>query len=172
MVAIILQLLIMAALVWTLRILLRGAPYMPSKPQAITEQVKLSGAAPGKKIAEIGSGDGRVAIALAQAGATVDGYENNPVLVRKSRRAAERAGVGELVTFHRRDLWKVNYAGYDAVVVFGFTYLMKRLSKKLAREMKPGTIIVSNAFKIPGWTPVEQGKSVLKYLVPNTDQTE
>ena len=171
-IAIILELLIVVGLVVVLRILLRGAPYLPSKPRAITEQVQLSGAAPGKRIAEIGSGDGRVAIALAKAGATVDGYENNPLLIKRSRQAAETAGVSQLVTFHRRDLWKVNYAEYDAVVVFGFTYLMKRLSRKLAAEMKPGTVIVSNAFRISEWEPVEQGSSALKYLVPKRSGRE
>lgn len=172
MLAIILQLAIIAGLVLALRLLLRGAPFLPSKPQAIREQVAFAGAVRGRRIAEIGSGDGRVAIALARAGATVDGYENNPLLVRRSRRAATAAGVADRVSFHRRDLWKVDYAGYDAVVVFGMSHLMRRLSRKLAREMAPGTVIVSNAFHIPGWVPVEEGTSALKYVVPDHDSRD
>ena len=162
--AILLQILVLVGLAAVLRILLRGAPYLPSKPMAIREQVEFSEARNGFRIAELGSGDGRVVVALAQAGATVHGYENNPALVAASRRRITAAGVGDRATVTRCDLWKVDYSDYDAVVVFGMSHIMKKLSRKLKSELQPGAIVVSNAFPLPGWNEVARGESAIKYV--------
>jgi protein-L-isoaspartate O-methyltransferase len=159
----ILYLLVLAGLLYLLRIVLRGAPYLPSKPVAIREMVEYSRAQPGRRIAELGSGDGRVVIALAQAGAQVDGYENNPLLVWWSRRRIAAAGVGDRAQIYRRDLWKVDLAPYDAIVVFGFTHLMDRLGRKISREGKARVIVVSNAFAIPSLRETARGAQTITY---------
>jgi protein-L-isoaspartate O-methyltransferase len=163
MLAVILDLLILAGLLWLLRVLLRGAPYLPSKPAAITEMVRFSGAGRGVHIAELGSGDGRVMIALADAGATVTGYENNPLLVWWSRRRIKAAGLADRAQVRRGDLWKSDLSGYDAIVVFGFTHLMDRLGQKIDREGKPDVVVVSNAFKIPSLRETQRGIQTIVY---------
>lgn len=165
MIGVIFELLILAGLVLALRIALRGAPYLPSKHDAITEMVAFAKAAPGRRIAELGSGDGRVAIALAEAGATVDGYELSRLLARQSRRKVAAAGLTDRVTIHRQDLWKADLSGSDAVVVFGMSHIMKRLAAKFRKELKPGSLIVSNAFALPGFEAVQTGRHATVYRV-------
>lgn len=159
-------LLILAVLLWALRVMLRGAPYLPSKPQAIKEMVEYSQAGPGRAVAELGSGDGRVMIALAKTGAEVVGYENNPLLVWWSRRRIAVAGVGKLAEVRRGNLWKADLSSYDAIVVFGFTHLMDRLGRKINQEGKPKVIVVSNAFRIPSLRETGRGTQTVTYRKP------
>ena len=58
-----------------------GLGYAPSTTAIIDRMIKLLNIKPGEKAVDIGSGDGRVVIALAKAGAEAHGYEINPLLV-------------------------------------------------------------------------------------------
>ena len=68
-----------------------------------------------KKFIDLGSGDGRVVIAAAQAGYQATGIELNPVLVSLSYIAAYRAGVLSKVSFRMKDFWSINLREYDAI---------------------------------------------------------
>ncbi|BDU75749.1 class I SAM-dependent methyltransferase [Mesoterricola sediminis] len=50
-------------------------------------------------------------------------------------------------------LWALDLAGYDVVYAFLSPAPMPRLWEKARREMRPGTLLVSNTFEIPGVTP-------------------
>ena len=73
-----------------------------------------------KRFIDLGSGDGRVVIAAAQAGYQATGIELNPVLVSLSYIAAYRAGVLSKVSFRMKDFWSINLQEYDAI---RYTYL-------------------------------------------------
>ena len=68
-----------------------------------------------KKFIDLGSGDGRVVIAAAQAGYHATGIELNPVLVSLSYLAAYRAGVLSMVSFRMKDFWSIDLKDYDAI---------------------------------------------------------
>lgn len=57
-----------------------GAPYAPSDEDKIQRMLSLARAAKGDRAVDVGSGDGRVVIALAKIGAHATGYEVNPIL--------------------------------------------------------------------------------------------
>ena len=67
-----------------------------------------------------------------------------------------------------RDLWKVELNDVDVVAVYGLNPIMDRLGKKLQSELKPGAIVVSNVFSIPGWkqSPLSSN-GVFVYSVPS-----
>ena len=52
-----------------------------------------------------------------------------------------------------RDLWKVELKEVDVVAIYGLQPIMKDLGRKLQQELRPGSIVVSNVFSIPGWRP-------------------
>ena len=56
------------------------------------------------------------------------------------------------------------------VAVYGLYPIMDRLGKKLQEELKPGCLVVSNVFEIPGWrastTSSGGNKGVYLYQVP------
>jgi precorrin-6B methylase 2 len=154
------------------RPIVHGAIYFPTSPRGVERMVALAGIKVGQRIVDLGSGDGRILIACAQQGAEAIGYEINPMLVWRSRRAIKRAGVGSgdpvgarsqgRATVYWESFWRIDLSQFDVVFVYGIPYIMRDLQRKLERELRPGTRVVSNAFRFPGWKPVaEEGKTLL-----------
>lgn len=141
----------------------KGAPYLQTTEQDIQKLLTILQRHPVKKIADIGSGDGRIVIALAKSGMEAHGYEINPLLVKKSRKNIQHAGIKHLATIHWKDLWKTDFSDYDAVTIFGVGFIMKRLEKKLQKELKPGAQIISFRFPLPTWPLKEQIDSIYLY---------
>lgn len=67
-----------------------------------------------------------------------------------------------------RDLWKVKLNDVDVVAVYGLNPIMDELGKKLQDELKPGSVVLSNVFAIPGWkqSPLSSN-GVFVYSVPS-----
>lgn len=144
------------------RPIVHGAIYFPTSSRGVREVIALADPKPGQKIIDLGSGDGRILIALAERGATAIGYEINPVLVRRSRRAIAKAGVRAVV--HWESFWRADLSQFDTVIVYGIPYIMKDLRRKLERELRPGTKVISNAFTFPGWKPVAVERKIYLYI--------
>lgn len=140
-------------LVLAVRPLVRGAPYVPSSDAKIASMVALAGIRPGERAADLGSGDGRVVMAFARAGADAHGFEVNPILVWLSRRKIRVAGLADRAHIHWRSFWRVDGGEFDIIIVFGISHIMRGLERKLKRELKPGARVVSNAFAFPQWPP-------------------
>ena len=104
---------------------------------------------PGEKIVDVGSGNGKLLFEIAKSGATAYGYEINPVLVALTKRNIKKLGLEGKVFVEQADFFKKDLSKFDAVVVYGITYIMHRLEKKLTRELKSGTRIISNHFEFP-----------------------
>jgi hypothetical protein len=56
---------------------------------------------------------------------------------------------------HFGDIFAHDLTGYDLVYAFLSPAPMSRLWDKVGREMRPGTLFVSNTFAIPGVAPVQ-----------------
>ncbi len=129
----------------------RGAVYVPSKPDAIATMLSLADIKPGMKVGDLGCGDGRVVVAFAQAGAEAHGYEVNPLLVWRAKRAIHKAGLTKKAFIHLRSFWDVDLSDFDVVTVYGITYIMESLEEKLIDELKPKAKVLSNYFTFPNW---------------------
>ncbi len=143
--------------------MVRGAFYAPTNKEALETMVRLARVEQGEKAIDIGSGDGRIVIALAKAGAIAHGYEINPLLVWWSRFKIRRAGLGNRAFIFWGDFWHQKFGSFDIVTVYGITYIMKGLEKKLRRELKPGTRVISHGFQFPTWQCSEQSLRVYLY---------
>jgi len=143
--------------------LLNGAIYVPTAMPAVHRMVKCTNAGPGKTCADIGSGDGRLVIEMAKKGAVAHGYENNPLLVWKSRRKIQQEGLQDRAFIHFKSFWNVDFSQFDAITVFGITHIMKRLWRKCQRELKPGALIVSNAFQFANVEPIAKDDGIYVY---------
>lgn len=142
-----------------------GAPYEPSRGKALRNIIKFTAQKSGDKIAELGSGDGRVCIALAKRGAEVHGFEINPFLVWISRRRIKRLGLQNKIKIYWKNFWRVNLHNYNKIVIFQFRTITNRLSKKFKKELEPGSIIVSHWWKLPKWKIKKQIERVYLYEV-------
>lgn len=143
-----------------------GAPYVPSGHARIERVINLAHITSKDTAAELGSGDGRLVIALAQTGAAVHGFEISPYLVWKSRRNIQKAHLTEHATIYRKSFWNVDLSSYNVVVIYGIQYIMPRLEKKLLRELKPGSKIISVYFTFPMLQPTMSLKDVHLYSIP------
>ena len=71
----------------------RGAIYDPSTQEESRVMAEVADVQPGDRAVDLGSGDGRVVIALALRGAEAHGFEVNPILVAVSRRKIREQGL-------------------------------------------------------------------------------
>lgn len=57
------------------------------------------------------------------------------------------------MTIRWGDLWKQKLSSYDVVYAYLSPVPMQALWRKVCREMRPGSIFISNSFIVPGKTP-------------------
>jgi ribosomal protein L11 methylase PrmA len=127
----------------------RGAIYDPSSHHMTELIVDTAEVLPGERAVDLGSGDGRVVIALAKRGAEAHGYEVNPILVLISRRNIRCAGLKGKAFIHWRSFWAADLSSFDIVTVFQVGFIMGRLESKLTRELSPKARIVSHHWRFP-----------------------
>ncbi len=140
-----------------------GAFYAPSQPARIEKMFRLLEIKPGDKAVDLGSGDGRLVIALAQAGIEAHGYEIDPLLVWQSRRKIKQAGLQDKAFIHLQSFWPEDLSQFNIVVVYALDFVMRDLEKKLKKELKPGARIVSNYFPFPHWPEIKREGEIRLY---------
>lgn len=139
-----------------------GPPYVRTKAAVAAAMMELLGPSAGQTIVDLGSGDGRLLLAAADAGCNAVGYELNLPLVLWSRFHVWRKGLSKVIDVRWANLWKADLSGADVVMVFGFSTMMERLGRKFTDELKPGARIVCERYRIPGWREVaERGGAYL-----------
>jgi 16S rRNA A1518/A1519 N6-dimethyltransferase RsmA/KsgA/DIM1 with predicted DNA glycosylase/AP lyase activity len=125
-------------------VILRGAPYLPTLDAQARAALDLLQLKPGQTLLELGSGDGKVLVAAAQAGLNVVGVELNPFLVIVSWLRTRR--YRKQVRIIWGDFWLVEWPECDAVFAFLLKQFMPKLDKRMQVIKKP---LVSFAFQIP-----------------------
>ena len=124
--------------------------WLPTPDETVEKMLDLAQLKPGERLVDLGSGDGKIAIAAAKRGASAKGIEYNPDMVAFSRRRAREAGVQvELV---QGDIFESDFSDADVVTLYLLTQLNERLRPTLL-AMKPGTRVVSYRFAMGGWEP-------------------
>jgi ribosomal protein L11 methylase PrmA len=139
-------------------------PYVPTPDEKVEIIMKFSQANPGMKSVDLGSGDGRIVIAMAKAGATAHGYEIIEKYVRRAKYNISLEGVRDRAIIHHVDFWKEDLSSFDIVTIYGMITIIGELEKKLSKELRPGTRVISNGFAIPGWNILKEENHVYCYI--------
>jgi 16S rRNA A1518/A1519 N6-dimethyltransferase RsmA/KsgA/DIM1 with predicted DNA glycosylase/AP lyase activity len=142
--------------------LLNGALYIPTDRETLERMLAAAKLAPGDRLVDIGSGDGRLVIAAARMGIEAMGYEINPLLVWLSRGKIRKERLEMSARIIWKDFWNADLSSYSVVTVFGIAHIMRRLERKLDAELAPGTRVVCNLFPLPNWEG-EKGDGVFVY---------
>jgi len=153
------------------RAYITGAPYAVSTQSKtkliisiLQDEIKTRKDKQKIKAVDLGSGDGRIVIALARAGFEAHGYETNPYLVCLSRLRIWIAGLSGKAFIHQRNYWQEDLEKYDVLVCFGVFYMMEKLERKLSEELRPGSLVVSNYFKLPQWKEKLEKNKIFLYV--------
>ncbi|MBU6474951.1 MAG: class I SAM-dependent methyltransferase [Alphaproteobacteria bacterium] len=106
-------------------------------------------------VVDLGSGWGGMALAVARAHPQVKvtgiEYALPPYLFSRLRQFFSPALKN--LSFLREDLFGYPLAPVSAVICYMPPEMMERLAPKLARELRPGAVVISNSADWPGRTP-------------------
>lgn len=140
----------------------KGAPFYPSKKKfraALLEELKQI---KNPVIAELGSGDGRIAIDMARQGYRVSAFEINPFLTLISKLFAKLHRAKSLEILNQ-DFLKQDLSKYNVIVTYLYPGIMQKIAAKLEKEAKPGTLVISNTFRIKSREPIKEKDKMLVY---------
>ena len=141
----------------------RGVPNIRTAPavrKKIIELLKADFTARGKKpytIIDLGSGNGLLTreIAAAMRDVRVIGIEISAPQVAWSLRQKQKLKLDNL-DYEKADFLRRDLSEADAVVFYLVSTLMESVGKKLHKDLKPGTLVISNRFRLgDGWVPNE-----------------
>lgn len=98
-----------------------------------------------KKVLDLGSGLGGVVRALSEKEIQSQGVESAPLLFLSSWLMSKVSKRGEIL---RQNIWQCHLESYDMVYAFLSPAIMEKLYEKVKKEMKPGSVFISNSFPV------------------------
>lgn len=116
-------------------------------------------------MADLGCGDARVLIeAIKQEAESAQGWELDVLVYLRAKRnlvTAQRLGVDtRSISLHFGDFWRARLESVDVVYVYQMTKYMHPLEEKIISQLKPGALIISPDYQIPGltvWKYIDDG---------------
>lgn len=126
-------------------------PYFKTSRYRVNTMIELAEIKPGELMADLGSGDGRISIAAAKAGAQAFGYETNPKLVELSRANIEHDALSNTAIILEQDFWTEDLEKYNIITIYPMPDIMELLEQKLLKELKPGTRVLLNYYRFLNW---------------------
>lgn len=145
-------------------------PYVPTPSGVVAGMLDLAEVTAADHVIDLGSGDGRIAIAAGERGASAHGYEIDSDLVGRANGYARGAGLSGKVRFTRQDLFEAPIRDASVVTLYLLPDINLKLRPKLLTELRPGTRIVSHSFHMGDWRAdaqrVVERKTLYKWIVP------
>lgn len=145
------------------------APYVPTKMDDIRKILKLAGVKKGKKFYELGSGDGRVVLEAARLGADSFGIEQSWLRIWYSRYKARGLALhpkGVNVSFYHNNIFNRNYQDADVIYIYLLPKGVKKLEEKLKKELKKGSVVITQTYHFPNWKPFKKLDNFWLYRSP------
>jgi precorrin-6B methylase 2 len=132
--------------------------WVPTPEELVEAMLDMAKVTPDDYVIDLGSGDGRIAIAAAKRGARALGIEYNPDMVALSRENALKEGVADKAKFLQADIFETDFSQATVLTMYLLPSLNMRLRPQIL-EMKPGTRVVSHAFSMEDWEADETANS-------------
>jgi len=145
--------------------------FVPTPNETVDGMLKLAGVTAKDTVYDLGCGDGRIVITAAQKyGARGVGIDIDPQRIAEATENVTRAKVAERVRIVRGDLFEADISEATVVTLYLLTDLNLKLRPKLLRDLKPGTRVVSHAFRMGDWKPEREvevgGSNIMLWRVP------
>lgn len=145
--------------------------YVPTPQDVVDAMLKLAQVGPNDVLYDLGSGDGRIPITAAKTyGIRAVGIDIDPQRIREANENARAAGVTDKVRFLNQDLFTTDIREATVVTLYLLPSLNLRLLPKLNSELRPGARIVSHAFDMGQYRPVQteviDGRTIYFWRAP------
>lgn len=145
--------------------------YVPTPPAVVEAMLDMVKLRDGDVLYDLGSGDGRIPIAAAKRKQVrAVGIDIDPQRIAEANANAKAAGVTGEVSFRQADLFTSDFSDATVVTLYLLDTLNEKLRPKLLAELKPGTRIVSHAFRMGDWEPEKEetidGRTIYYWTVP------
>jgi len=132
------------------------APFVATPRVVVDRMLEMAMVGQDDVVYDIGCGDGRVVITAAERfGARGVGIDIDPKRIHESRENAAKAMVEHLVTFLLEDATRTDISKATLVTLYLLPESNGLLRPKLEKELRPGTLVVSHNYIIPGWETKE-----------------
>src|SRR3989337_2822761 len=93
--------------------------YVPTPHEVVDDMLRLANVRKGDILYDLGSGDGRIAIAAAKKyGIRAVGIDIDPERIREATENARKAGVSNLVEFRQEDLFKADFREATVITLY------------------------------------------------------
>src|SRR5258706_15589394 len=130
------------------------APFDPTPQDVVQRILAVAELKPCDVLYDLGSGDGRIAIAAAKKyGVKAVGYEIDPGLVKPAPEKPRQPGLQKLIEFPEPDSLTVNLAPASVVTLYLSYDGNLALRPQLMQQLKPGARVVSYTFDMGEWQP-------------------
>jgi len=130
-------------------------PYFATSRYRVRAMIDLADIHPGEKAADLGSGDGRILVALSLAGAEAYGYELDESYIQLAQEniAQQIHGAPHILlpTIYKRDFWQEDVSIYTVITVYPMPDIMEALEAKLQKELAEGARVLTNYYPFPTW---------------------
>jgi SAM-dependent methyltransferase len=125
--------------------------WVPTGNELLANMLKTAKVTSNDLVYDLGSGDGRIAIAAAKDfGARAIGIEFNPEMAKLAQRNADRSGVSDRVKIINGDIFKEDFSKATVITMYLLPDLNIALRPTILK-MKPGTRVTSHAFNMGDW---------------------
>ncbi|RPI42486.1 MAG: methyltransferase domain-containing protein [Betaproteobacteria bacterium] len=133
----------------------RFSLFVGSDPTTVERMVQLAGLRDGETVIDLGSGDGRVVFAAAQANPSVRGIgvDIDAKLVKQANARAEELGLSDRVRFEHRNAFDADLSEVDVIFMWFFPELMRLIRVKILDQARAGTRVVAPLWGFGSWPP-------------------
>lgn len=124
--------------------------YVPTPRETVDRMLQVTEVGSRDYVIDLGSGDGRIAIAAGRLGARALGVDLDPARIRDAQLNAKRASVTDRVTFRQQNLFETDLTPATVLTM----YLLPSTNLKLRPKilgLRPGTRVVSHDFTMGDW---------------------
>lgn len=132
------------------------APFLPTPMCVVERMLELADVDEDDIVYDLGCGDGRIVIAAAKKyGARGVGLDIYQQWITKSQSNARKAGVESLVEFRLEDATLADISEATVVTLYLLPESNDLLRPMLEKQLKPGALVVTHNYHIPGWSDKE-----------------
>ena len=120
--------------------------YVPTPQNVVDKMLEVAKVQKTDLLYDLGCGDGRIVVTAAKKyGAHAVGFDLDPDRVSEARENVKRAGVEDLATIRRADVFDVDLSPANVVTIYLLPELNQRLRPQL-EKLAPGSRIVTHDF--------------------------